>query len=159
MKELHNDSWKRRGSSVIFNQQTLLTFISSQVSLRQALLWEENLPPEPPFDSKSILIMGLETILETSADPKNAEDFLLKRVQPLLRHLQNRWDSIGIILGFNCTHKTFEISVHDESLNYLRGGKTPINISNGLWDGSAPSNMMQIYEDEVLIGYHVSRIS
>ena len=158
MKELHNDSWKRRGSSVIFNQQTLLPFISSQVSLRQALSWCNNLPSSPPFDSKTILIIGLETILETS-EPKEAENFLLKRVQPLLRHLQNRWDSIGIVLGFNCSPKSFEISIHDESLNYLRGGKIPINISNGLWDGSAPSNMMQIYDNEVLIGYHVSRIS
>jgi len=158
MKELHNDSWKHRGSSVIFNQQTLLPFISSQVSLREALSWSKNLPSASPFNSKTILIIGLETILETS-EPKDAENFLLKRVQPLLRHLQSHWDSIGIVLGFNCGPKSFEISVHDESLNYLRGGKTLINISNGLWDGSAPSNMMQIYDNVDLIGYHVSRIS
>ena len=158
MRELNNDSWKRRGSSVIFHHPTLNSVITSQVSLRQALSWLTNLPPEPPVDSKTILITGLETILEL-LEPTEAEDFLLKRIQPLLRHLQNRWDSIGILLGFNNSSKAFDISIHDESLNFLRRDRTSINLSNGLWDGSAPSNMLEILENGEQIGYHVSRIS
>jgi hypothetical protein len=158
MRELNNDSWKLRGSSVIFHHPILNSLIASQVSLRQALSWFENLPSEPPVKSRTMLIMGLETILET-LEPPDAEDFLLKRIQPLLRHLQNRWDSIGILLGFNSSPQTFKISVHDESLLFSRRDKNSINLSNGLWDGSAPSNMLQIQENGVTIGYHVSRIS
>ena len=158
MNELNNDSWKRRGSSVIFHHPTLLSFITSQVSLRQALSWAVNLPPEPPVDSRTILIIGLETMLETF-EPTEAEDFLLKKIQPLLRLLQNRWDSMGILLGFKSSPQAFKISVHDESLSFVRRDRGIINLSNSLWDGSAPSNMMQILENEVTLGYHVSRIS
>jgi len=158
MRELNNDSWKRRGSSIIFHHSAINSFITSQVSLRHALSWFTNLPLEPPVNSKTILIMGLETIVEI-LEPTEAEDFLLKRIQPLLRHLQNRWDSVGIIFGFSSNPKAFDISVHDESLNFLRQDKKRINLSNGLWDGSAPSDMLEILEDGVPIGYHVSRIS
>jgi len=158
MRELNNDSWKRRGSSVIFHHPTLNSSITSQVSLRHALSWLNNLPPEPPVNSKTILIIGLETMLEI-LEPPEAEDFLLKRIQPLLRHLQNRWDSIGILLGFTNSSKAFDISIHDESLNFLRRDRKNINLSNGLWDGSAPSNMLEILENGEQIGYHVSRIS
>jgi len=158
MKELTNDSWKRRGSSVIFHHPTINLFINSQVSLRHALSWLTNLPSEPPVNSKTILIMGLETMLEI-LEPTEAEDFLLKRIQPLLRHLQNRWDSMGILFGFSGSPKTFDISIHDESLNFLRRDRKSINLSNGLWDGSAPSSMMEILINEERIGYHVSRIS
>ena len=158
MRELSNDSWKRRGSSVIFHHPTLNSLIDYQISLRQALSWLTNLPDEPPVKSKTILIIGLETMLEV-LEPPEAEDFLLKQIQPLLRHLQSRWDSMGILLGFNSNPQTFKISIHDESLNFHRRDQGKINLSNGLWDGSAPSNMLQILENEVTIGYHVSRIS
>ena len=97
-------------------------------------------------------------MLETF-NPTEAEEFLLKKMQPLLRHLQHRWDSIGILIGFNSSPQTFKISIHDESLNFVRRDQSTINLSNGLWDGSAPSSMMKIFDNEVLIGYHVPRIS
>jgi hypothetical protein len=158
MMELCYESWKYRGSSVIFNHPALNSFIGSQVSLRQALSWYTELPDEPPIQSKTILVTGLEAVMET-LEPTEAEDFLLKRMQPLLRHLQVRWDSIGILLGFNSSPQAFSIAIHDESLNFVRRDKKSINLSNGLWDGSAPSSMMQIMDNEVKIGYHVSRIS
>ena len=158
MRELSNESWKYRGSSLVFHHPTLNSCIASQVSLRQALSWYTELPDEPPVQSKTILVTGLEAIMETF-DPNEAEDFLLKRMQPLLRHLQSRWESMGILLGFNSSPQAFNISIHDESLNFVRRDKKSINLSNGLWDGSAPSNMMQIMDNEVKIGYHVSRIS
>jgi hypothetical protein len=158
MQELHSDSWKRQGSSVIFHHATLNSFIASQVSLKQALSWAQDTPSDPPLDSRTILITGLESILEI-LEPQESEDFLLKKVQPLLRQLQRTWTSFGIILGFNSSPQTFKVGVQDETVYFVRNSKETVNLSNGLWDGSAPSNMYKIYNEGAHIGYHVARIS
>jgi hypothetical protein len=169
METISSNTWQYKGSSVIFNHTMLKGFIGSQVSLRQVLLWANNFPDNPPIKTgtKTILVTGLETLVETL--PLNeAEDFLGSRVQPLLRRIQQRWTDIGIVFGFVNPPAAFELTVQDESLLFRRRDKSLVNLSNGLWDGSAPLNMRQVYAETLktepthgqeLIGYHVSRIS
>jgi hypothetical protein len=164
MNKITSDGWLYRGSSVIFNHVVLNDLIPSQISLRKALSWQNNLPDNPPFDTKTILVTGLETVLET-LDVTDADDFLLKRIQLLLRHIQRNWTDIGIVLGFANPPQAFELTAQEEYVLFRRREEKKVNLSNGLWDGSAPQNMLQIMSDfqgssgEVLIGYHVSRIS
>lgn len=109
MESMSNSVWQRKGSAVIFDQKSLGSFIShgAVVSLRQAPAWLKALPDNPPVPGRTILISGLETVIETMAPPV-AEDFLTRRVRPLLIHLQNRWTDCGIVFGFTSHPKTFE---------------------------------------------------
>jgi hypothetical protein len=165
MRQISSDSWRYQGSSVIFNNVVLNNLVSVQVSLRTALSWSQNIPENPC--AKTILITGLETALET-LDITEAEHFLSHRIQPLLRKIQRTWTNAGIVLGFATPVEAFELSPREESVLLRRFDKNKINISNSLWDGSAPNNMVQIMDETQniggvsgtkLIGYHVSRIS
>ena len=166
MDTISNNVWQRRGSCVIFDQKSLGTFISdgAVVSLRQALAWSKELPTNPPVPGRTIIISGLETVIETM-EPQEAEDFLSRRIRPLLIHLQNRWTDYGFVFGFTSHPKTFEETVLKEEVLFRRRDRKQVRLSEGLWDGSATVNMKRIVREgaqqgaEIIVGYYVARIS
>jgi len=166
MDEISNDIWQRRGSSVIFDQKSLAPFITdgAVISLRQALSWTKCLPAKPPVPGRTILISGLETIIETQ-EPRETEVFLTHRIRPLLSHLQDQWTECGVVLGFTSHPKTFEETSLEEEVLFRRRDRKKVRLSDGLWDGSATVNMKRIVREgdqrgeEVTIGYYVARIS
>ena len=166
MDTISNNVWQRRGSCVIFDQKSLGSFIAAGavISLRQALAWSKGLPDHPPVPGPTLLISGLETVIETMA-PEAAEDFLCRRVRPLLIHLQNRWTDCGVVFGFTSHPKTFEETALKEEVLFRRRDRLQVRLSEGLWDGSATINMKRIIRegvragDESIVGYYVARIS
>jgi hypothetical protein len=168
MEKISSDIWLYRGSTVLFNHAYLGNLLNKgipQISLRQALSWHKALPDKPPDFARTVLITGLETIMETTKDSESADDFLSHRVQPLLRLIQRHWTDTGIVLTFTNPAAAFEVTLQDEFLLFHRRDRVTINLSNGLWDGSAPTNMRQIVtgdtpnKKEEIVGYYVSRIS
>ena len=166
MNTISNDVWKRKGSSVIFDQQSLAPFISSDamISLRVFLQWQGRLPPDPPVPDRTILISGLETVLET-LHPEEANDFLIRRIRPLIIDIQNRWTNTGVVFGFSTHPKAFEETSLNEEVLFKRRDKKNVRLSDGLWDGSATVNMKRVVTDdtqannEKTVGYYVARIS
>ena len=166
MDTITNTVWQRKGFSVIFDQKSLGSFISdgAVISLRQALSWAKGLPGVSPVPGQTILISGLETVIEIMK-PQEAEDFLCRRIRPLLIHLQNRWTDCGVIFGFTSHPKTFEETSFEEEVLFRRRDRMQVRLSEGLWDGSATVNMKRVVregdhpEQEVIIGYYVARIS
>ncbi len=168
MDTITNTVWQRRGSCVIFDQKSLGPFISEGevISLRQALSWSREIPAAPPVPGQTILISGLETVIETM-EPQKAEDFLCCQIRPLLIHLQNRWTDYGIVFGFTSHPSAFEeteTALKEEVLFHRRDRKY-VRLSEGLWGGSATGNMKQVVREgdrpgeEVIIGYYVVHIS
>jgi len=82
MDSISNTVWQRKGSCVIFEKNSLGEFIASGavISLRQLLGWMQNFPSVPPVPGKTILVSGLETVME-SLSPEQAEDFLVHRIK------------------------------------------------------------------------------
>ncbi len=166
METITNTVWQRKGSSVIFDQKCLGSFISNGavISLRQALAWSKGFPANPPVTGQTLLISGLETIIETM-EPLVAQDFLTCRIRPLLIDLQNRWPSFGVVFGFTSHHRTFEETSLEEEVLFRRRDRKPVRLSEGLWDGSATVNMKRVVrednqpEEKVILGYYVARIS
>jgi hypothetical protein len=166
MDTISNNVWQRRGSCVIFDKASLGSFISdgAVVSLRQALAWSKELPTNPSEPGRTIIISGLETVIETMA-PQEAEDFLTHRIRPLLIHLQNRWTDCGVVFGFTSHPKTFEETALKEEVLFRRRDRKQVRLSEGLWDGSATVNMKRIVREgaqqgvEIIVGYYVARIS
>jgi hypothetical protein len=166
METISNTVWQRKGSCIVFNQKSLGEFIAngSVISLRQILSWTKGIPTNPPVPGKTILISGLETIIETM-EVQEAEDFLSRRIRPLLIDLQNRWVNFGIVFGFSAHSNSFKETPLEEDVLFHRRDQKNIRLSEGLWDGSATINMKRILhegeipESEIIIGYYVARIS
>jgi hypothetical protein len=166
MDSISNTVWQRKGSSIIFQRSVLGEIISqrSVLSLREALGWMKEIPDRPPIPGRTIIISGLETILETQS-PYEAENFLSHRVRPLIIKLQNRWTNFGIVFGFSSHEKAFEETAFKEEVLFLRRDRKRVKLSEGLWDGSASVNMKRIVQDdtntgnELKVGYYVARIS
>jgi len=166
METICTTAWHRRGSSVVFGKKCLGTFISdgAVISLREALSWAKGLPANPPVPGHTILVSGLETIIETM-EPAEAEDFLIKRIRPLLINIQNHWTDCGVVFGFSSHSKAFEETALDEAVLFRRCDRKVVRLSEGIWDGTGSLNMKRILSngdqtgEEVIVGYYVARIS
>lgn len=166
METISNTVWQRKGSCIIFDQKSMGPFIAddSVISLRQMLSWTKGLPENPPVSGKTILISGLETIVETM-ETQEAEEFLSRRIRPLIIDIQYRWNNCGIIFGFSAQRDVFKETSLEEEVLFHRRDKKRVRISEGLWDGSASISMKRIAregdkpESEIIIGYYVSGIS
>jgi hypothetical protein len=166
METISNSVWQRKGSSIVFDQISLGPFIEngSVISLRQLLSWTPGMPAQPPVSGKTILVSGLETVVETMAYPE-VEMFLARRIRPLIIDIQSRWSACGVVFGFSAHPNTFSETSLDEEVLFHRRDKQPIRLSEGLWDGTASNNMKRIVREgerpdsDVTIGYYVARIS
>lgn len=166
MESISNSVWQRRGSAVVFDQKSLTPFITAGavISLRQAMSWSKGLPSIPPVAGRTLLIAGLETMIETLESPE-AEDFLARRIWPLLIRLQSQWTDCGVVFGFSAHPKAFEETARDEAVRFRRRDRKEVQLSEGLWDGSATMNMRRVVRDgdkpgeEIIVGYYVARIS
>jgi hypothetical protein len=166
METISTNVWQRRGSCVVFDKKSLGPFISdgAAISLRQALSWSQELPANPPVPGRTILVSGLETIIETMA-PQEAENFLRGRIRPLLKAIQGKWTECGLVFGFSSHAKAFEETSLEEEVLFRRRDRKTVRLSEGLWDGSATMNMKRLIRDgsqpneETVVGYHVIHIS
>ncbi len=164
MRELSSTSWRRRGSSVVFDREALAPLIGGEawmVSLRTALGWLDAFPTEPPAQA-TILVTGLEAALETQA-PAAAEALLERRVARLIERVQSQWDRCGLVFGFAAPANAFETTGVREEVLFRVQGRRQVRLSFGLWDGSATVNLARLYADRpagpVAIGFHVARVS
>ena len=165
METISNTVWQRRGSSVVFDKASLGEFIpkGAMISLRHLLSWSQGFPDDPPVTGHTLLVSGLEAIIETM-EPPAAEAFLARTVRPLLKNLQNRWPACGVVFGFSSHPNAFEVSVLEEELLFRRRDRKTVRLSDGLWDGSAAFDLKRVNRQgenggEVTVGYYVDRIS
>ncbi len=132
------------------------------VSLCDALKWVKNFPALPPVEGKTIVVCGLEAMVEI-LDKDEAEAFLEGRIRPLLKIVQDRWTACGVVLGFSASPKKFEENPMLEEVIFKRRDRSKVYLSEGLWDGSSTVNMRRIIDPNRkscdVIGYHVTRIS
>ena len=166
MDTISNTVWQRKGSSIIFNEDSLAPFVKdgAVIPLREALSWMKAFPSVPPVDGKTIVVCGLETMIETLPEG-DIHDFLTRRVRPLIMALQHRWPDCAMVFGFTSHAKAFEESLMQEEVLFKRRDRISVRLSEGLWDGSATLNMKRIVDSErepgqeVTIGYYVAWIS
>ncbi len=166
METISSSVWQRKGSSIVFDKRSLGGLISAGavISLRRALGWSKEIPAAPPVPGPTILVSGLETVVET-APPQDAEEFLTRRIRPLLIALQYRWTDCGLVFGFSSHAKAFEETPLDEEVLFMRRDRKTVRLSKGLWDGSSALNMKRIVREadkpgeEITVGYYVARIS
>ena len=149
METLSSTIWQRKGSCFVFDQTSLGQFISADavVSLRELLSWRHSFPSELPVEGRTLLVSGLEALIET-LPPEEAESFLAQRIRPLIIDIQNRWTDCGLVFGFSSHAKAFEEISLNEEVIFHRRDRQKIRLSEGLWDGTAPLNMKRLLRQD-----------
>ena len=103
MKILSNTSWKRQGSCILFGLTEIQELLNekSMVSLKEFLSWRNNVPDDPPIpeDADTILVCGLETVMDTLS-AEDAQEFLQYQVRPVIKNIQDIWTNTGVAFGF-----------------------------------------------------------
>ncbi|NPV69260.1 MAG: hypothetical protein HPY55_01270 [Firmicutes bacterium] len=166
METLSSSVWQRKGSSVVFDGAVLGPLISegAVVSLREALGWLREPPSALPVPGRTVLISGLQALVET-LPPEEVTRFLVNRVEPLIKEIQGRWPEHGVVFGFAAHQKAFTETPMDDAVLFHRRDRHIINLSDGLWNGSAPGYIKRIVRagddpnQEVIVGYYVGRLS
>lgn len=144
MQAMTSSTWLRRGSSVVFHSELLGPLIHDGclVSLRTALGWLKNWPNDPPGNGSTVLVGGLEAALEVM-DKAEAEAFLRGKVKAFIQEFQSIWDQRGLVFGFGCPAKRFELDAYEDVLFRCPGDKV-IKLSSAMWNGSAKQDMLQL---------------
>lgn len=152
MQEMTSSAWQRRGSSVVFHPQLLGPLIHDGclISLRTALGWLKDWPADPPGNGSTVLVGGLEAVLEVM-EPEEAEEFLRARMRRWVCEFQSQWDGRGLVFGFGCSAKRFKQDAYGNVQFAVPGGHM-VHLSESLWNGSALHDMYQILTEDHVTG-------
>lgn len=167
MDEMTSDAWQRSGSSIIWSPELLEPLITRghAVPLRTPLEWMEGgFPDEPPGGQLTVLVGGLQTVLETAPTPEAAFLWLRGRILPLIRYFQQHWPGVGLVFGMDGPKSLFSLSEADDRVCFgrARDREQKVKVSLGIWNGAAagPGAYQLIIPDRREVGgYHVRRVS
>ena len=165
MQEMTSSTWLRRGSSVVFSSELLGQLISdaAMISVRDALGWMKSWPKSVPNNAQTVLVSGLEAVIELM-NQQDAEEFLCTKIKPFIQEFQSRWDSVGLVFSFGCGPGKFRLGTFEDVLFKCPGG-VEIKLSDSLWNGTARRDMCQIMVENKQTnrtevgGYYVRHLS
>ena len=161
-------TWKRKGSSIIWSRDLLGPLITdgSAVPLRTALSWmADGFPVDTPGGAGTVLVGGLQTVLETAGSAEEAYDWLRTNIMPLLRAAQAHWPLVGFVFGMTGPRGLFHLNEGDDLVYFGRFNDRSENtrITLGIWNGAATGEgayrLITTGSKKEVGGYHVSRIS
>jgi hypothetical protein len=167
VEEMTSDSWQRSGTSVIWSPELLkpLVMRGDALSLREPMVWlESGFPDEPPVTGQTVLIGGLQTVLETAETPDAAFRWLRERILPLVRKFQDHWPGVGVVFGMDGPKTLFSLNESDDLIDFgrARDRGQRIKLSLGIWNGAATGSgayQLVIPDKKEVGGYHVRRVS
>ena len=168
MKDMDASTWKRRGSSIVWSPGLLGSLITdgSVVPLRTALCWmTDGFPDDTPDGGSTVLIGGLQAILETIGTNEEQYDWLRANIMPFLRSVQGHWPRVGIVFGMTGPRNLFHLSEGDDLVYFGRSKDRSKNvrITLGMWNGAATGEgayrLMTTGAKKEVGGYHVNHIS
>ena len=101
MQEMTAQSWKRRGCSIVWSPELLSALITDTEAtpLRIALEWRRHgLPESPPGGGKTVLVGGLQTVLEVMPDSGRGLCMASRKHPAALPHVEQslgrRWSRV-----------------------------------------------------------------
>lgn len=170
MQTLTSTKWQRSGSSLVWAPDLLAEVVrgGEPVPLRVVLSWmKEGFPSEPPGGRKTVVVGGLQTVLETYLGAHDVEagyNWLRQNILPLVRAFQSQWDRVGLVFVMDGPGKLFSSSGSDDIVYFGKGHDptSKIRLTLGIWNGAAMGG--GIYELPVettkeIGGYYVQRVS
>ncbi|MBE7508220.1 MAG: hypothetical protein HS101_18310 [Planctomycetia bacterium] len=148
--------WLTRGSSVIFDKIMLGPLLNdgALISLRQALSWLSSWPSAPPTSGRTVLLGGLDTVLEV-LPTRDAEDFVRRQIRPLIAEFQNRWTECGLVFGMNTPAPRIVEDPVTEMVHFENRDGERLCLSTELWNGSAVTDMRRLVRTDRAAGQKV----
>ena len=167
MKDMDSTTWKRKGSSIVWSPELLGPLITDgfAVSLRTPLSWmTDGFPDDPPGGKNTVLIGGLQTVLETAGSRDQAYDWLRNNIMPLVRAAQTHWPTTGLVFGMAGPGRLFDLNEADDLVYFgrSRDRNKKVRITLGMWNGAATGEgayRLLVPETNDVGGYDVNHIS
>lgn len=167
MQEMTAQSWKRRGCSVVWSPELLSPLITENdaVPLRTVLEWQRHgLPETPPGGGHTVLVGGLQTVLEVMPDSDTAYAWLRANILPLCRRWCNHWGNVGLVFGMDGPARLFQLNEADDLVYFGKGSdrETKLCITRAIWNGAATGNgvfKLIVEGTKETGGYHVKHLS
>ena len=166
MRDLHHDIWQTMGTSLIWDAAAIeeATRNGISISLRELLVWEHEFPVEPPGNASTIVVTGLQEVLEVSSTADS--DLILDRVHRVVRKHSSTWGETGIVFAMQ-DGGGFDVRPPSGSIVLRLQSGRQVEIGSRLWRGAA-SDAQPISIDRmdargrdqrVTIGYWLRRVS
>jgi hypothetical protein len=133
--------------------------------LHIALEWQRTgLPEEPPSGARTVLVGGLQTVLELMPDHDAAYAWLRSNILPLCRRWSNHWTGLGLVFGMDGPGKLFQLNEADDLVYFGRSGDRDGNVclTRAIWNGAATGNgvfKLLAEGSREVGGFHVLRVS
>jgi hypothetical protein len=167
MQEMTAQGWKRRGCSLVWSPELLRDLITGieATPLHVALEWlHTGLPEEPPGDARTVLVGGLQTVLEVMPDQDSAYSWLRANILPLCRLWSNHWAGIGLVFGMDGPGKLFNHNEADDLVYFGRVNDRDgrLCLTRAIWNGAATGNgafKLIVEGSREVGGFHVLRVS
>ena len=167
MEEMTSSSWQRRGSSIVWSPELLGPLITDgeAIPLRTALGWLANdFPDAPPGDRQTVLVGGLQTVLEALSEAEAQYRWLRENVLPLVQGCGDRWERVGLVFGMDGPGGLFRFNEADELVYFGRGSDrlSLVAITRAIWNGAATGSgayQLIVPGESEVGGYHVQRVS
>jgi hypothetical protein len=167
MQEMTSQTWQRSGSSIVWSPELLGPLVTGgeAVPLHTVLAWmKRGFPQAPPGDRQTVLVGGLQTVLETATAPASAYEWLRQNILPLVRAFQVQWDHAGLVFGMDGPDKLFCFNEADDLVYFGRGKdrSDKVKLTLGIWNGAAtgPGAFQLVVPGKKEVGrYHVRRVS
>ena len=135
MDDIAGDQWLRNGSSLIWDGvPSSATVPQRVVSLRQALTWLPALPAEPPDGVRTIIITGLQTVVDVLL-PADAAT-VLARVRALSRVQSRDWPETAFVFVLPSSSRLETDAAGASLLLVSRSGGATLDIGGMLWPGN-----------------------
>jgi hypothetical protein len=135
MDNIASDRWLRNGSSLIWEGLPGNASLPQRVlSLREALAWLPTLPPEPPDGVRTIIITGLQTVVDVL--PLADAATVLARVRALIRVQSRDWPETAFVFILPSSSRLESDAAGTSLLLVSLSGRATLDIGGMLWPGN-----------------------
>lgn len=170
MEEMTASTWKRSGSSLVWHPELLADLIRDvpPTPLRTVLGWlQGGFPENPPGGARTVLVGGLQTVVETMMQTRTCEDvssWLRANALATIRAWKSHWPNVGLVFVMDGPAALFEYNQGDDLVYFGRGRDRTkkVKLSLAIWNGAASgagAYQLSVPQTNEIGGYFVKWLS
>jgi hypothetical protein len=129
------------------------------------LEWQRSgFPEDTPTGKKTVLVGGLQTVLNVMPDADTSYAWLRTNILPLCRRWTNHWPGVGLVFGMDGPGKRFELNEADDLVYFGREPErnNKVCLTRAIWNGAATGTgvfKLMLEGSREIGGFHVVKVS